>query len=358
MFSFAYPGLLFLLLLVPGFFFLYLLSRLARKKRLRLFGNISSLRDLMPQTSKYKAQLKMFLMLLALTCVILALARPWGGIRNQDTTKQGIEVVIAVDASNSMLASSTGNESDVDRMKLAKLQMEKLIKRLGNDKVGLIAYAGDAYTLIPVTNDYVSARTFLNSINPAEIPHQGTNITAAISSATQSFSPGNDIGKAIILITDAEELEDKNEVMDAVKRAAKSGIQVDVLGVGSDQPVTIPQGSGKMIDQETGEPVLTKLDENLAVEIAKAGKGIYVNASNNDAIDELEKQLDKQKKQALESSFTAVHDELFMIFAWIAFAALLLNLFIADSKNNWLDKFNFFKKENNFSLLKKPQRKK
>ena len=352
MFTFAYPGLLFLLLLVPGFFLLYLLSRLARKRKLKLFGKISSLRPLMPQTSKYKAPLKMVLMLLVLTCVIIALARPWGGIRNQDSTKQGIEVVIAVDASNSMLASSTGNETDVDRMRAAKLQMEKLINRLSNDRVGLIAYAGDAYTLIPVTNDYVSAKTFLNSINPEEIPHQGTNITAAIASATRSFSPNKDIGKAIILITDAEELENKDEVMEAVKHAAKQGIQVDVLGVGSETPVTIPLGASKMMNPETGEPVQTKLDENLAIEIAKAGKGIYVNASNNDAIDELDKQLDKLKKAALESSFTATHDELYLIFAWIAFVALLFNLFIADSKNNWLDRFNFFKKENNFNFLK------
>lgn len=358
MFTFAHPGLLFLLLVVPGLFCLYLLSRFLRKRRLRKFGRLSSIGQLMPQVSKYKSQVKVIILLIVVSALVFALARPWGGIKNQDSTRQGIEVVIAVDASNSMLASSTGSESDVDRMRSAKLQLEKLINRLGNDRVGLIAYAGDAYTLIPVTNDYVSAKTFLNSINPAEIPHQGTNITAAIASATRSFSPTNDIGKAIILITDAEELENKEEVIESVKRAAKQGIQVDVLGVGSNEPVPIPEGTGLMMDPETGEPVKTKLDENLAIEIAKAGKGIYVNASNNDAIDELEKQLSKQKKMALESSFSAVHDELYLIFAWIAFAFLLVFLFIADSKNNWLDKFNFFKKETASSLLMRKSGKK
>lgn len=357
MFTFAHPGLLFLLLLVPALLGLYFLGRYARRNRLRRFGQISILRNLMPEISKYKPLLKMVLLLIVVACLVLALARPWGGIKNQDTTRQGIEVVIAVDASNSMLASTTGSPSDVDRMRSAKLQLEKLINRLGNDRVGLIAYAGDAYTLIPVTNDYVSAKTFLNSINPAEIPHQGTNITAAIASATRSFSPNKDIGKAIILITDAEELENKDEVMESVKQASKQGIQVDVLGVGSSIPVTIPEGNGLMTDPETGEPVMTKLDENLAIEIAKAGNGIYVNASNNDAIDELEKQLSKQKKMALESSFSAVHDELYLIFAWIAFAALLLYLFLADSKNDWLDKFNFFKKEDNLSFLKRKNEK-
>lgn len=357
MFTFAYPYLLFLLLLIPVIFILYLGSRILRKKRLKKFGRPAVLASLMPQVSKYKSSLKMYLLLIALASVIIALARPWGGIKNQDTTRQGIEVVIAVDASNSMLASSTGKEGDVDRMRSAKLQLEKLINRLSNDRVGLIAYAGDAYTLIPVTNDYVSAKTFLNSINPAEIPHQGTNITAAIAAADRSFSPGKDIGKAIILITDAEELENKDEVMKAVSEAAKHGIQVDVLGVGSTTPVTIPYGNSKMINPENGEPVQTHLDEDLAIEIAKAGKGIYVNANNNDAIDELEKQLSKQKKVALESSFAAVHDELYMIFGWIALAALLIELFIMDSKNNWLEKINLFRRDKDLSILKRKNKK-
>lgn len=346
MFSFAYPKLLMLLLLVPAFVALYAWARYARSKNLKKFGNIRVLSALMPEVSPYKPPIKITLQMLALALVIIAFARPWGGVKDEKTVKEGIEVVIAVDASNSMLASSTGEEGGIDRMRTAKLVLEKLINRLENDRVGLIVYAGDAYTLIPVTNDYVSAKMFLNSIDPSQIKNQGTNITSAIDMATKSFSEDKKIGKAIILITDAEDLEDQQSVMDAAKAAARNGIQLDVVGLGSTVPVPIPvKGGGYLINPETGEPVRTALNEDLATEIASAGKGIYVNASNNDALNELDKQLDTVKKSAIESSFNAIHDELFGIFAWIALVLLVLDIFVLDRKIGWLDKITFFKKE-------------
>ena len=346
MFSFAYPKLLLLLLLVPFFVALYAWARYARAKNLKKFGLPRVLAPLMPLASPYKPPIKITIQMLALSLVVIAFARPWGGVKDEKTVKEGIEVVIAVDASNSMLASSTADERGIDRMRTAKLILEKLINRLDNDRVGLIVYAGDAYTLIPVTSDYVSAKMFLNSIDPAQISNQGTNITAAIDMATKSFSEDKKIGKAIILITDAEDLEDQQSVMDAAKAAAKNGIQLDVVGLGSTTPVPIPlKGGGYLIDPETGEAVRTALNEDLATEIAGAGKGIYVNASNNDALNELDKQLDTVKKSALESSFSAIHDELFPIFIWIALALLVLDIFVLDRKIGWLDKITFFKKE-------------
>ncbi|MDE6769911.1 MAG: VWA domain-containing protein [Muribaculaceae bacterium] len=346
MFSFAYPGLLLLLLLVPAFVCLYAWARYARRRNLKKFGKPKVLASLMPEVSPYKPPIKITLQMLALALVVIAFARPWGGVKDEKTVKEGIEVVIAVDASNSMLASSTGEEKGIDRMRTAKLILEKLINRLDNDRVGLIVYAGDAYTLIPVTSDYVSAKMFLNSIDPSQLANQGTNITAAIDMATKSFSEDKKIGKAIILITDAEDLEDQQSVMDAAKAAARNGIQLDVVGLGSTTPVPIPlKGGGYLMNPETGEPVRTALNEDLATEIASAGKGIYVNASNNDALNELDKQLDTVKKSALESSFSAVHDELFAIFVWFALALLVADIFVLDRKIGWLDKITFFKKE-------------
>jgi Ca-activated chloride channel family protein len=346
MFSFAHTAYLLWLLLVPAFLLLYAWGRYARRKNLQKFGNLKVLAPLMPEVSPYKPPIKITLQLLALALIIIAFARPWGGVKDEKTVKEGIEVVIAVDASNSMLASSTADEKGIDRMRTAKLTLEKLINRLDNDRVGLIVYAGDAYTLIPVTSDYVSAKMFLNSIDPSQIANQGTDITAAIDMATKSFSEDKKIGKAIILITDAEDLEDQQSVMDAAKAAARNGIQLDVVGLGSTTPVPIPlKNGGYLIDPTTGEPVRTALNEDLATEIAKAGKGIYVNASNNDALNELDKQLDTVKKTALESSFSAVHDELFPIFVWIALILLVLDIFVLDRKIGWLDKITFFKKE-------------
>lgn len=213
MFSFAYPELLLLLLLVPLFVTLYAWARYARRRNLRKFGRIKVIGSLMPEVSPYKPPLKLSLEMFALAFIILALARPWGGVKDEKTVKEGIEVVIAVDASNSMLASASDSPDGPDRMRTAKLILEKLINRLDNDRVGLIVYAGQAYTLIPVTNDYVSAKMFLNSIDPTQIAEQGTNMTSAIEMAANSFSDNKNIGKAIILITDAEELEDQQSVM-------------------------------------------------------------------------------------------------------------------------------------------------
>lgn len=300
---------------------------------------------LMPDVSPYKPPLKLTLQCLAYAFLVIALARPWGGVKSEDTTKDGIEVVIAVDASSSMLAPSSDEKGAPDRMRMAKMMLEKLIGRLSNDRVGLIEYAGNAYTLIPVTNDYVSAKMFLNSISPEQMPEQGTNIASAIEMATRSFSDSKEIGKAIILLTDAEELENPEGVLKAVAEASKQNIQIDVIGVGSPTGVHIPQGHGVMIDPTTGEPVLSRLNEDLAISIAEAGNGIYVNAANKDCLNELEKQMDKVAKTALEGSMSVVHDELFAFFGWLALAFIVIDLFVVDSKITWLDKFTFFRKE-------------
>lgn len=345
MFSFAYPKILYLLLLIPVYTGLYLWTRYCHKRNLKRFGRLSSLLPLMPEMSQYKAPLKICVQMAALALLIIAFARPWGGIRNQKTTKEGIEVVIAVDASNSMLASATADDNGTSRMRTAKFTLEKLINRLDNDRVGLIVYANNAYTLIPVTNDYVSARMFLNSIDPSQIEDQGTNMTAAINLAVSSFSDNNDVGKALILLTDAEELENREEVMKAASGAARKGIQVDVVGVGSPTPVTIPEGDGVMIDYETGNPVRTALNEDLAADIAKEAKGIYVNAANKDALGELSRQLDSLKKAAIEGSTYTQHDELFAIFLAFAIALMCADIFLLERKIGWLDKITFFRRD-------------
>lgn len=345
MFSFAYPYWLLLLLILPLFVVLYVWARYMRGKNLNKFGKADVIKTLMPDVSPYKPPIKITLEMLALAFIIIAFARPWGGIKDEKTEKEGIEVVIAVDASNSMYASATENPDAPDRMRTAKMILEKLINRLDNDRVGLIVYAAQAYTLIPVTNDYVSAKMFLNSIDPSQITDQGTNIAAAIDMASNSFSDNKNIGKAILLITDAEELEDTQAVMDAVKNASRSGIQTDVIGVGSSTPVTIPENGGVMYDEQTGEPVRTALNEELAAQIAAAGNGVYVNASANGALNDLDKKLSTLKKAAMQSSIYSQHDELYSLFAWLAVACIIINILLLDRKISWLDKFTFFKKD-------------
>lgn len=344
MLSFAYTWVLWLLLSVPVIIALYFWARHTRSRKLRKFGNPEVVAHLMPEASIYKPPLKVTLLTVALTLAIIALARPWGGVKDEKTTKEGIEVVIAVDASNSMDASSTANPDGPSRMRTAKLMLEKLVNRLDNDRVGLIMYAGDSYTLIPVTSDYVSVKMFLNSIDPSQIKNQGTDMASAIDMATNSFSDDKKVGKALVLITDAEDLENQEGVMNAARGAASKGVQIDVIGVGTSTPVPIKTRNGYFTD-ENGETVRTALNEDLATEIASAGKGIYVNASNSNALSELEKQLDTVKKSKLETSLSAVHDEIYALFLWPALILLVLDIFILDRKIGWLDKISFFNKE-------------
>lgn len=311
---------------------------------LERFGKKTDLNILSPNISPYKPPIKFTLQMIALACMIIGFCRPWGDVTDVSSKKEGIEVVIAVDASNSMLASANSDANGIDRMRTAKLMLEKLINHLDNDRVGLIVYAATAHTLIPVTSDYVSARMFLNSIDPSLISNQGTNIAEAIDMAKNSFGDKKNVGKAIVLITDSEELENQEATLDVARQAAKSGIQIDVIGVGSSTPVPIPPVNGEITD-EYGNPVRTALNENLAASIAKAGNGIYVNASDRDALNELEKQLGTLKKAQLNANVFALHEELFRIFAWIGLIFLILDTIICNSKIQWLDKISFFRKE-------------
>lgn len=343
MFSFAYPELLLLLLLIPIFIGLYYADRYRRSRRLRAFGNPEVIRHLMPDASPYKPPIKLALRLTAFSLLVIAAARPWGGVSDEKSDKEGIEVIIAVDASNSMNASGSAEESGPSRMRTAKLMLEKLVGRLDNDRVGLIMYAANPYTLIPVTSDYVSVKMFLNSIDPSMVKNQGTDIASAIAMAESSFSDEKNVGKALVLITDAEDLEDEQGVMQAASDAAAKGIQIDVIGVGTTTPVPIPEGKGFFTD-DAGQIVRTSLNEDLAMQLAKAGKGIYVNAANSNALGELEKQLDTLKKSHLQNSIYAVHDEIYSIFLWPALLLLIIDIFILDRKIGLLDRISFFKK--------------
>lgn len=344
MFTLGYPFNLLYLLLIPLCVLMYAWGRHWRRRALRRFGKARIINSLMPDVSPYKPPVKITLQMVALALIIVALARPWGGLKESQYNKTGIEVVIAVDASNSMLAPIDAEHPGSQRMRTAKLLLERLIDRLDNDRVGLIVYAGNAHTLIPVTSDFLSAKSFLGTIDPQQISAQGTNISAALSEAANAFGTTKDVGRAVILITDAEELDDQEGAISAVKNLAKNKIQVDVVAVGSSQPVTIPTPSGPFTD-ENGQVVHTAVNEKLAADLAKAGNGVYVNASSPDALGDLQRQLDTLQKKSLEGSRMALHEELYFIFVWIALGLLIVDVLILDRSISWLDRINFFRKE-------------
>lgn len=350
MISFANPSLLYLLILVPVLALLYAFACIRRKKALEKFGRLSVLGALMPDASKYMGWVKTVLALCAMTFVILALARPYTpsaeGKSDEEQVARGIEVMLCVDVSNSMLASSTDDPGGVSRLQRAKFLLERLIDKMNDDKVGLIVFAGDAYTQLPITSDYISAKMFLNGITTDMVPTQGTAIGAALDMAINSFTPDSEFKKAIVLITDGENFEDN--ATEVAKSAADAGIEVDVIGIGSGKgaPIPVKQGSKEYMKDYNGNEVRTALNEQMASDIAKAGDGIYVSGASSSAVSDIDAQLDKlAKTEYKRSAAVSSANELFPIATLIALIFLVIDGMLSFSKLSWLRDINFFTKK-------------
>lgn len=344
MLSFANPEFLYLLLLLPVIVGLYLLSRIARKRNLERFGKEKQLQELMPDVSRRKPVVRLVILLLLLTMVIVMLARPRAGSMEKVKGEvRGIEVVIAMDVSNSMNASSTANPNGISRLQRSIMVMEKLIDRLRNDKVGLVVFAGKAMMQMPMTIDGTSAKMFLNNINTDMIPLQGTNIGDAINLAMHTFSKDEKVSKSIILITDAENFEGDAE--EAAKRAHKKNIQVNVIGIG-DKEVPIPtnEADGWMRD-DYGEIAMTRFNEEQAKKIAEAGGGIFVKGDASDAVNTLDESLKELATTNMSQYSYSREDEQFPVFAWIALAILIASVLLLERKNPWLADKNIFKRK-------------
>ena len=344
MFSFANPEYLYLLLLIPAIILLHFMSRRVRKRNLERYGQLAILERQMPDVSKYKHGIKLALTLVAVTMIVIVLARPRAGAQEQTVKVHGIEVMVALDVSNSMNASATDDVKGVSRLQKSKLTLEKLIDKFDNDKVGLIVFAGNAYTQLPITSDFISAKMFLNNINTEMVPTQGTAIGAAIKLAMNSFTGNEKSQKAVIIITDGENHED--DAVGMAEEAKKKGIQVNVIGQGSTKGSPIPLKSGGFMKDDNGNVVTTFLNEKMAEDIAKAGGGIYLSGNAGDAVGQLDEQLKKLAKSDLQKVVYSQHDEQFPVFAWLALIFLVCEVFVLSRKNSWLRKINFFTKEN------------
>ncbi|MDE7388061.1 MAG: VWA domain-containing protein, partial [Muribaculaceae bacterium] len=309
MVNFAYPRLLWLLLVIPALAALYFASRYMRRRALRKFGRPDVIASLMPDVSAYLPALKLTISLLAIAALVVVLARPRSMGKVTEESQQGIEVMIALDVSNSMRASSTDDPRGVSRLQRAKHVLGRLIDNLGQDRVGLIVFAGEAYTQLPLTPDFMSAKMYLNDISTNMIQNQGTSIGAAIEVAMNSFSGATDVERAIVLITDAEDQIGDAESMAAT--AQSNGIEVDVIGLGSGKGAQIPLDNTytNWLKDDDGRVVTTYLNEELAQQIARAGGGIYINGASPSALNELVKRLDEIKKSDLGTVTYSASDE-------------------------------------------------
>ena len=339
MFRFEDPIYLYALVLIPllAVIRLWMVSR--QKKRLRKFGDRDLVRQLMPDVSRFRPLVKFVLLLTALSLIILMIARPQFGTKINREKRTGIETIIAMDISNSMLAEDV-TPSRLDR---SKMMVENLVDHFTNDKIGLIVFAGDAFIQLPITSDYVSAKMFLSSITPSMIATQGTDIAKAITMSTNSFTQQEGVGKAIIVITDGEDHE--GGALEAAKEAQNKGMRVYVLGVGSPKGAPIPTGNGDYMKDNMGQTVMTGLNEEMCRQIAQAGGGAYIHVENNsNAQDQLDHELDKLAKKEIESTIYSDYDEQFQAVCIIVLLLLIIEVCILDIKNPMLKNVSLFKR--------------
>ena len=346
MFRFEDPIYLYLLAVIPVLAVIRWLMVRQQKKRLRRFGDPELVKELMPDVSRFRPLVKFCLLQLALALLIVMLARPQFGTKISHEKRTGIETIIAMDISNSMLAEDV-TPSRLDR---AKMMMENLVDNFTNDKIGLIVFAGDAFIQLPITSDYVSAKMFLSSIDPSMIAVQGTDIAKAVSMASHSFTQEEGIGKAIIVITDGEDHE--GGALEAAKEAKEKGHRVYVLGVGSPKGAPIPTGDGDYMKDNTGQTVMTGLNEEMCRQIAQAGGGAYIHVENNSSAQEqLDTELDKLAKKETETTIYSEFDEQFQAVGIIALLLLVLEVFILEIKNPLLKNVSLFRRKKVATVL-------
>jgi Ca-activated chloride channel family protein len=339
MFKFANPEYLYLLALVPVLVALHIISNIRRRRKLAEYGDGELISQLMPDVSTIRPNIKFWLLFSAYTLCCFLLARPQFGSKQETVTRKGIETVIALDISNSMLA----DDVTPSRLEKSKRIISNLVDQFKDDKIGLIVFAGDAFVQLPITSDFISAKVFLNTISPALITRQGTDIKTAIELATRSFTPNEGVGKAIIVITDGENHE--GGAVEAAQAAAEKGYMVYVLGVGLPSGSPIPgERSGDFRRDKEGNVVVTRLNEEMCRNIAAAGKGVYLYVDNSNAAEKaLQKELDKLAKADVETTIYTEYDEQFAIIAWMILIILLLEIFICESRNPRLRNFSLFK---------------
>ena len=338
MLRFEDPIYLWMLLIIPILVLVRFIVWQKRKRNLRKFGDPSLLKEMMPDVSKYRPTIKFCLLLSAITILIFMIARPQVGSKISHEKREGIEVLIALDISNSMLA------QDVipSRLEKSKLLIEDLVDHFTNDKVGLVVFAGDAFVQLPITNDYVSAKMFLQNINPSLITTQGTDLARAISLSQSCFTQREHIGRAIIVITDGEDHE--GGALEAAREAYKKGINVFILGVGTSKGAPIPDGNGGYLKDNSGQTVLSALNEHMCQQVAKAGNGVYIHVDNtSDAQEKLNKELSKLQSGISDTVVYSEYNEQFQIFGIILLLLLIVETILLESRNPLFKQINLFR---------------
>ena len=341
MYELEEKGYLYLLAIIPLLVLLFLYVQFWKRKKQREFGDLDLVRKLSPQRSVFKPTLKFILLILALVGLILGLVNPKIGTKMETIKREGIDIVFAIDVSKSMLAEDVAP----NRLEKSKQIVSQIINQLGNDRIGIVAYAGSAFPVLPITTDYSVSKMFLQSMNTTMVSSQGTSLDDAIKLSSTYFDKGNKTSKLLILISDGE--DHSEGATDAAAEANKNGMKIIAIGVGTEKGGPIPLKQNGVVQSfkrdNNNEVVITKLNQESLKEIAKATKGGYVSGnSTKEVLAYVKKALDNIQKTEFEATQMADFESQFQWFLGIAFSLLFLDIFFLDRRTNWITKLNLF----------------
>ncbi len=341
MYELEEKGYFYFLMVIPVMTLLFLYVQYWKRKKQKEFGDIALIQKLSPEKSVFKPILKLVVVLLGLTCLIIGLVNPKIGTKMETVKREGIDVIFAIDVSKSMLAEDVAP----NRLEKGKQLVSQIINNLGNDRIGIIAYSGNAFPVLPITTDYSVAKMFLQGMNPSIISSQGTSIDQAITLASTFVDKKDKTNKLLIIITDGE--DHSNETVDAAEEAKKLGIKIITVGVGSEKGGPIPIKKNGVVESfkrdQNNEVVITKRDAEVLKNIAKATGGGYVDGNSTKAVlDYVKHAMDNIQKTEFSSTQMADYKSQFQWFLGFGFFLLFVDVFLLEKKTKWLEKLNLF----------------
>ncbi|MCG9791857.1 VWA domain-containing protein [Flavobacterium algicola] len=332
---------LYLLFLLPLLVAVFMFNMYWKRKKQKEFGSLDAINQLSPERSVFKPVLKLVVMALAFLGLILGLANPKIGTKMETVKREGIDIVFAMDVSKSMLAEDIAPS----RLEKSKQLVSQIISQLGNDRIGIVAYAGSAFPVLPITTDYSVAKMFLQSMSPDMVSSKGTSLDDAIKLSATYFDDKSKTSKLLILISDGEDHSDG--ALAAAEEATKQGMRIITVGVGTEKGATIPLKRNGVVESyqrdKSGEVVVTKLNKVSLETIAKATKGGYVNGNNTkEVLEYIKNSLNNIQKTEFEATQMADFQSQFQWFLGFAFVLLFADLFLLERKTSWVKKLNLF----------------
>ncbi len=332
---------LYLLIIIPIVVLIYLFNLYWKKKKQREFGDLNLVKKLAPEHSVFKSTVKLVIALLGFACIILALVNPKIGAKTETVKREGIDIVFAIDVSKSMLAEDVAP----NRLDKTKQIVSQIINQLGSDRIGIVAYAGSAFPVLPITTDYSVAKMFLQNMNPGMVSSQGTSLGEALQLSGTFFDENSKTSKLVIMVSDGEDHEEG--VGDAVSEAAKNGLKIITIGVGTEKGGPIPFRRNGVVERfqrdQNDEVVVTKLNEETLKEIASATKGGYVLGNNTkQVVDYVKNALENIEKTEFEAKQFATYQSQFQWLLALGFLLLFLDIFLLEKKTRWIKKLNLF----------------